>query len=41
MIRHLCDKIDNDSSMVIVTEPVHVDYYTRPGKWGVDEPSPV
>jgi 16S rRNA U516 pseudouridylate synthase RsuA-like enzyme len=40
MIRHLCDKIDNDSSMVIRTEFTGEPPKT-PGKWGVDEPSPV
>lgn len=41
MIRHLCDKIDNESSMVIVTEAVGTGTATHLGKWGVDEPSPV
>ena len=33
-------KIDNDSSMVIVTELLRLGSYDRPGKWGVDEPDP-
>lgn len=33
-------KVDNDSSMVIVTEMLGTLPYDRPGKWGIDEPSP-
>lgn len=33
-------KVDNDSSMVIVTELLGTLPYDRPGKWGVDEPDP-
>jgi hypothetical protein len=36
----LAAKIDNDSSMVLVTEPVGEPINSRPGKWGVDEPDP-
>lgn len=35
----LAARVDNDGSMVIVTEPVG-DTYKTPGKWGVDEPDP-
>lgn len=36
----LAAKVDNDSSMVIVTEPIGEPIHRRPGKWGVDEPDP-
>jgi hypothetical protein len=32
--------LDNDSSMVVVTEMLRILPYDRPGKWGVDEPMP-
>ncbi|WP_294124087.1 hypothetical protein [Sphingomonas sp.] len=40
----LAAKLDNDSSMVIVTEIVPAPeggIQCRPGKWGVDEPDPM
>jgi len=33
-------KLDNDSSMVVVTEMLRLLPYDRRGKWGVDEPMP-
>lgn len=33
-------KLDNDSSMVVVTEMLRTIPYDRPGKWGVNEPDP-
>lgn len=36
----LAAKVDNDSSMVIVTELLGTIPYDRCGKWGVDEPDP-
>lgn len=36
----LAARVDNDSSMVIVTEPIGEPTHRRPGKWGVDEPDP-
>jgi hypothetical protein len=35
----ICDRIDNDSTMVIRTEPVGFPH-SRPGKWDIDEPAP-
>jgi hypothetical protein len=41
LTRSICDRIDNDSYMVIVTEMVaRSTPYPRRGKWGVDEPVP-
>jgi len=41
LARTICDKIDNDSYMVIVTEMIATATpYPRRGKWGVDEPVP-
>lgn len=41
LARSICEKIDNDSYMVIVTEMVaRSTPYPRLGKWGVDEPAP-
>ena len=40
LARLIAAKIDNDSSMVIVTEMLGLLHYDRPGKWGVDEPDP-
>jgi hypothetical protein len=41
LARTICDKIDNDSFMVIVTEMIATSTpYPRLGKWGVDEPAP-
>jgi hypothetical protein len=40
LTRSICDRIDNDSYMVIVTEMVaRSTPYPRRGKWGVDEPA--
>lgn len=37
----ICDRIDNDSYMVIVTELIaRTTPYPRLGKWGRDEPCP-
>ena len=36
----IASKVDNDSSMVIVTEMLGTLPYDRPGKWGSDEPAP-
>lgn len=33
-------KLDNQSSMVIVTEMLNLIPYDRPGKWGIDEAPP-
>ena len=41
LARSICDKIDNDSYMVIVTEMIALSTpYPRRGAWGVDEPVP-
>jgi hypothetical protein len=41
LARSICDKIDNDSYMVIVTELIaQSSPYPRRGEWGVDEPVP-
>ena len=40
LARLIAAKIDNDSSMVVVTEMLRLIPYDRPGKWGVDEPAP-
>jgi hypothetical protein len=41
LAQSICDKIDNDSFMVIVTEMIaQTTPYPRRGKWGVDEPVP-
>ena len=41
LARSICDKIDNDAYMVIVTEMIALTTpYPRRGKWGVDEPVP-
>jgi hypothetical protein len=36
----ICDKIDNCSSMVIVTEMIGEAHRSYRGRWGVDEPDP-
>ena len=41
LARSICEKIDNDSYMVIVTEMIATTTpYPRRGEWGVDEPAP-
>ena len=41
LARSICDKIDNDSYMVIVSEMIaQTTPYPRRGKWGVDEVVP-
>ena len=41
LAQSICDKIDNDSYMVIVTELIaRTTPYPRLGQWGVDEPVP-
>ena len=41
LARSICEKIDNDSYMVIVTELIaRTTPYPRLGQWGVDEPVP-
>jgi len=41
LARSICDKIDNDAYMVIVTEMVAtMTPYPRRGHWGRDEPVP-
>ncbi|MFL6758246.1 MAG: hypothetical protein ACJ8EG_11840, partial [Sphingomicrobium sp.] len=41
LARAICDQVDNDSYMVIVTELIaRTTPYPRLGKWGVDEPAP-
>ncbi len=41
LAKSICNKIDNNSYMVIVTEMVaRSTPYPRRGKWGVDEPVP-
>lgn len=41
LARTICDKIDNDAYMVIVTEMVAtMTPYPRRGKWDRDEPAP-
>jgi hypothetical protein len=40
LARKICDQLDNDSYMVIVTEMIGQPPYSRLGKWGVDEPVP-
>ena len=41
LAQSICDRIDNGSYMVIVTEMVaQTTPYPRRGKWGVDEPVP-
>ena len=41
LARSICDKIDNDAYMVIVTEMIaKTTPYPRRGHWGVDEPVP-
>ncbi|MFL6854069.1 MAG: hypothetical protein ACJ8D3_01265 [Sphingomicrobium sp.] len=41
LARAICDQVDNDSYMVIVTELIaQTTPYPRLGKWGVDEPAP-
>ena len=41
LARSICDRIDNDSYMVIVTEMIaQTTPYPRLGAWGVDEPAP-
>ena len=41
LAERICNQIDNDSYMVIVTDMVAMTTpYPRRGKWGVDEPPP-
>ena len=40
LARSICDRIDNDSYMVIVTELIVQAEKRYRGKWGVDEPVP-
>lgn len=40
LTRSICEKLDNDSYMVIVAELIGDAYQARLGKWGVDEPCP-
>ena len=40
LTRSICEKLDNDSYMVIVTELIGEAYQARLGKWGVEEPVP-
>jgi hypothetical protein len=41
LAQSICDKIDNGSYMVIVTDIIaRTTPYPRRGKWGVDEPVP-
>ena len=40
LARMICDKIDNASSMVIVTEMIGEAHRSYRGHWGVDEPDP-
>ena len=41
LTRSICEKLDNDSYMVIVTEMVaRTSPYPHLGKWGIDEPVP-
>ena len=40
LARKICDQIDNDSAMVIVTEMICLAEKRYRGKWGVDEPVP-
>lgn len=40
LARGIAAKLDNDSSMVVVTEMLGLLPYDRPGKWDVDEPAP-
>lgn len=40
LARTICDQIDNDSYMVIVTAMIGQAPYQKLGKWGVDEPVP-
>ena len=40
LARSICDKIDNDSYMVIVTELIGDAEQRRRGAWGLDEPVP-
>jgi hypothetical protein len=40
LARKICDQIDNDSAMVIVTELIGEAQVRHRGKWGVDEPVP-
>jgi hypothetical protein len=40
LVDYICDKIDNDSLMVIAADPVGFGASSRRGKWGVDEPVP-
>jgi hypothetical protein len=40
LARSICEKIDNDSYMVIVTELIGEAHQARRGAWGIDEPLP-
>ena len=40
LARLVCEKIDNDSYMVIVTELIGEAHKRYRGKWGIDEPVP-
>src|SRR5262245_49777548 len=40
LAQKVCDQIDNDSYMVIVTEMIGEAQKRYRGKWGVDEPVP-
>ena len=40
LARIIAAKLDNDSSMVVVTEMLKTIPYDRPGKWGIDELAP-
>jgi hypothetical protein len=40
LARLICNQIDNDAYMVIVTELIGEAHHARRGKWGVDEPVP-
>ena len=40
LARLIAAKVDNDSSMVVVTEMLRLFPYDRRGQWGVDEPPP-
>lgn len=40
LAKRIAALIDNDSSMVVATELVGEPHHARPGKWGVDEPTP-
>lgn len=40
LVARICDRVDNDSSMVVVADMVRSAHHARRGRWDLDEPVP-